>query len=313
MAGRDKIKVNFSCLLSTIWKIAFLNFLDSESTMFQQITIIGPGLLGASLAMAVSQHALAKKVVIWAKNHESREKCRQKEWCDTVCESLEEAVVGSDLILICTPVHTILSLLEKIKPALATNALVSDVGSTKALICNRAQHLFKDTSAVFLGSHPMAGSEQTGMEHARPELFKGAACILTPLADTPSAMIQTLSKFWESLEMNVTTVSPETHDDIVAHISHLPHIIASVLCNYLTQKDRTWRTLAGAGLRDTTRIAAGDPELWKQILEQNRDKILQAINGFEQQLDTLKTALAETDSEEIFAQLKQGKAYRDQF
>jgi cyclohexadieny/prephenate dehydrogenase len=283
--------------------------------MFRQITILGPGLLGASLAMAIKKRILATQIVIWARNPESREKCRNQEWCDAVSESPEEAVAGSDLILICTPVHTILPLLQQIQPALKEGSLVSDVGSTKALICHEAQRIFKDRSAIFLGSHPMAGSEQTGMENAHPDLFKSAACILTPLPNTPNTpntITQRLSTFWESLEMHVTTVSPETHDAIVAQISHLPHILASVLCNYLSSKDKAWQTLGGGGLRDTTRIAAGDPELWKQILEQNRDEILQAISGFEQQLGVLKTALIETDSEEIFSQLKQGKTYRDQ-
>jgi cyclohexadieny/prephenate dehydrogenase len=280
--------------------------------MFQQITILGPGLLGASLAMAIKKHTPATRISVWTRKPESREKCRKQEWCDVASGSPEEAVADSDLTLFCTPVHTILPLLEQIQPALKKGSLISDVGSTKALICNGAQRILKDTSTLFLGSHPMAGSEQTGMENARPDLFKGAACIVTPLPDTPKLVTQKLSQFWESLEMHVTTVPPETHDSIVAHISHLPHILASVLCSYLSQKDNFWQTLGGGGLRDTTRIASGDPELWKQILEQNRDEILQAISGFEQKLGTLKTALTEADSEEILSQLKQGKVYRDQ-
>ena len=280
--------------------------------MFQQITILGPGLLGTSLAMAIKKHIPATKVVVWARKPELRESCRNREWCDTVAESPEEAVAGSDLTLLCTPVHTILPLLEQIQPALKEGSTVSDVGSTKALICHGAKYIFKDTPATFLGSHPMAGSEQTGMENARPDLFQNAACIVTPLPDTPDTITQGLSMFWKSLKMQVTTVSPETHDAIVAHISHLPHILATVLCNYLSKKDNSWQTLGGGGLRDTTRIAAGDPELWKQILEQNRDEILQAINGFEKELDALKKALTETNSSGILWLLKQGKTYRDQ-
>ena len=280
--------------------------------MFRQITIIGPGLLGASLAMAIRRHKLATKIVIWARSHSSREKCQNQEWCDVVFESLEKAVADSDLVLLCTPVHIILSLLEEIKPALKPNALVSDVGSTKTLICEKAQTLFKDTSATFIGSHPMAGSEQSGMENAHADLFQGAACLLTPMADTPAKPIQLLNDFWESLKMNVEIVAPQTHDSIVAHVSHLPHLLASTLCSYLAKKDPTWQTLSGGGLRDTTRIAAGDPELWRQILEQNRTEVLRAITGFEQQLSELKTALSESNAEEIHAQLEQGKRYRDQ-
>ncbi len=280
--------------------------------MFRQTTILGPGLLGASLAMAIRKHALSERIVIWARSPESRKKCQNQQWCDITFKSPEEAVIDSDLVLLCTPVHTITSLLKQIQPALAKNTLVSDVGSTKAFICHEAQQIFRDTPANFIGSHPMAGSEKTGMENAYPNLFEDAACILTPLQDTPGPITQTLTKFWESLNMRVATVSPETHDTIVAHVSHLPHILASALCNCLSQKDNSWKTLAGGGLKDTTRIAAGDPELWKQILEQNRDEILRAINGFEQQLDLLKTALAANDTNAVLAHLKQGKAYRDQ-
>ena len=279
--------------------------------MFQQITILGPGLLGASLAMAIRKNALAKRIVIWARSSESRSKCHQQEWCDAIFESPQEAVAESDLVLLCTPVHTIVSLLETIQPVLKQDALISDVGSTKALICTKAQQIFKESPATFLGAHPMAGSEQTGMANARSDLFKDAACILTPLPETPTSKIQLLTNFWKSLKMRVTAVTPETHDAIVAHISHLPHILASALCSYLTKKDNSWQSLSGGGLKDTTRIAAGDPELWKQILEQNRAEILQAIDGFEQQLGALKTALTENNSEEILAQLHQGKTYRD--
>lgn len=279
--------------------------------MFKQITILGPGLLGASLAMAIKRYIPNTTIVIWARKPESRAKCQDKEWCDTVSETPEKAVSGSDLILLGTPVNTILPLLEQIQPLLKAGSVVSDVGSTKAFICRGAQKIFKNTNAVFLGSHPMAGSDQSGMEHARYDLFKDAACIITPLLETPTAITKKMSTFWKLLEMNVTSVSPEIHDAIVAHISHLPHILASVLCNYLAQKDTTWQRLAGGGLRDTTRIAAGDPELWKQILEQNRDEVLHAIDGFEHQLDALKKALAANDSNSVLSQLKQGKDYRD--
>jgi len=280
--------------------------------MFQQITIIGPGLLGASLAMAIKESALAKRIVIWARNAQTLKKCQSQKWCDAVFQSLENSVVGSDLVLLCTPVHTIPPLLEQIQPVLTEGALVSDVGSTKSSICRKAHIIFKDSPVNFIGSHPMAGSERAGMENARADLFKSAACILTPLPDTPKTMIQTLKTFWESLEMKVTQVSPKNHDVIVAHVSHLPHVMASVLCSYLAEKDNTWQALSGGGLRDTTRIAAGDTELWKQILEQNRDEVLQAIHGFQQQLDLLKTALAENNSNGITSQLERGRLYRKQ-
>ena len=288
-------------------------FYTTEFTMFRQITILGPGLLGASLAMAVKTHLLAQQVAIWDHEEELRIKCRNREWCDHVFETPEAAVENSEFVLVCTPVQTIVSLLKRIQPALAKDALVSDTGSTKAAICNAAQPIFEGSHATFIGAHPMTGSEKTGMDHARANLFENAACMLTPLPNSPTEKLEQLSAFWKSLKMRVSTASPQTHDRIVAHISHLPHVVASILCTYLSTKDETWRSLAGGGLQDTTRIAAGNPELWGQILEQNRDEILQSIEGFKAQLDVLKTALTENNSEELRSQLEQGKIYRDQF
>ena len=280
--------------------------------MFQQITILGPGLLGASLAMAVKERGLAARVVTWSRRPESRAKCLNQSWCDAVFDSPEKAVVGSDLVVICTPVQTIVPLLVQIRPALDAEALITDVGSTKSLICREARSALEGHSATFLGAHPMAGSEQAGMEHAQSDLFENAACILTPLDDASAEAIAKLSAFWDALGMTVSTVSPEKHDEIVAHVSHLPHLLASTLCGYLAAQDDTWRTLGGGGLRDTTRIASGDPQLWKQILEQNSDEVVRAIEGFEQQLHHLKTALLNQDSLGVIAQLERGKTYRDQ-
>lgn len=280
--------------------------------MFQQITILGPGLLGASLAMAVKERGLAARVVTWSRRPDSRAKCLNQSWCDAVLDTPEQAVVGSDLVVICTPVQTIVPLLVQIRPALATDALITDVGSTKSLICREARSALEGHSATFLGAHPMAGSEQAGMEHAQSDLFEKAACMLTPLDQASSAAIVKLSAFWETLGMTVSIVSPEKHDEIVAHVSHLPHLLASTLCGYLATQDDTWRTLAGGGLRDTTRVASGDPQLWKQILEQNSDEVLRAIEGFEQQLHHLKTALLNQNSLGIVAQLERGKTFRDQ-
>ena len=280
--------------------------------MFQQITILGPGLLGASLAMALKERGLAARVVTWSRRPESRAKCLNQSWCDAVFDSPEKAVVGSDLVVICTPVQTIVPLLVQIRPALDAEALITDVGSTKSLICREARSALEGHSATFLGAHPMAGSEQAGMEHAQSDLFENAACILTPLDDASAEAIAKLSAFWDALGMTVSTVSPEKHDEIVAHVSHLPHLLASTLCGYLAAQDDTWRTLAGGGLRDTTRIASGDPQLWKQILEQNSDEVVRAIEGFEQQLHHLKTALLNQDSLGVIAQLERGKTYREQ-
>ncbi|MDQ8194325.1 prephenate dehydrogenase/arogenate dehydrogenase family protein [Coraliomargarita sp. SDUM461004] len=275
--------------------------------MFQQITILGPGLLGASLALALKERGLSQKVHAWSRRPQTRAQALQTSWCDAVFESPSQACAGSELVVICTPVETIVPLLEQIAPSLTPQTLITDVGSTKSLICREA----RGTHVNFIGSHPMAGSEQTGMAHARADLFDGAACIITPLDEASELDIARLHQLWNAIGMDVSTCTPEKHDEIVAHISHLPHLIASSLCSYLAGKDSTWKQLSGGGLRDSTRVAAGDPTLWKQILEQNREEVLRAIDGFENELHALKTALLDQNTLELVAQLERGKRFRD--
>ncbi len=278
--------------------------------MFQQITILGPGLLGASLALALKKRGLCERVHAWSRRAETRAQAMQADWCDAVFEQPEEACIGSELVVICTPVETIVPLLEQVATSLVQDALVTDVGSTKSLICREARDVSGDVH--FIGSHPMAGSERTGMAHAREDLFEGAACILTPLDEAIDSQIARLQQLWEAIGMQVTITSPEEHDEIVAHISHLPHLLASSLCSYLAAKEPEWKHLSGGGLRDTTRVAAGDPNLWKQILEQNREEVLRAIDGFETELHSLKTALLDKDTSTVLKKLTLGKNFRDQ-
>ena len=280
--------------------------------MFQQITILGPGLLGASLAMAAKSSGLATRVHTWSRRAETRELSQQADWCDAVFDTAEAAVNGSELIIICTPVETIAPLLLRIVGHLKPEALITDVGSTKAQICREIRGQLAANGPTFIGSHPMAGSERTGMAHARADLFQGACCLMTPEPEAPELAVTRLTAFWQALQMRIASVSPEQHDEIVAHISHLPHLLASALCGYLAQKDNNWANFAGGGLRDTSRIAAGDPELWQQIVLQNRHQILRAIAGFEHELDQLKNAVLSEDSAALTDHLARAKHYRNQ-
>jgi cyclohexadieny/prephenate dehydrogenase len=278
--------------------------------MFEQITILGPGLLGASLAMAVKEKGLTAQVHAWSRRPETRAKCMQADWCDAVFNTAAEACVGSDLVILCTPVETIVPLIKEISASLIPGALITDVGSTKSLICRESAHAVP-CETTFIGSHPMAGSERNGMEHASSDLFDKATCLITPLNDSPAEAITRIMAFWQALGMQLATVSPEKHDEIVAHISHLPHLLASTLCSLLATKDSNWGHFSGGGLRDSTRVAAGDPYLWKQILEQNREEVLRSIDAFEAELHQLKAALLNNESHKLTAILERGKHYRD--
>ena len=275
--------------------------------MFQQISILGPGLLGASLALAMKARGLCQQIHSWSRSAETRSQAMQADWCDAVFDQASAACEGSALVVVCTPVETIIPLIELVAPSLSTDAIVTDVGSIKSLICREAQSL----KVNFIGSHPMAGSERTGMANASQNLFNGAACFITPSNDDNETEVKRLHQLWQAVGMRVVSTTPEAHDKIVAHISHLPHLLASSLCSYLARMDANWRGLAGGGLRDTTRVAAGDPTLWKQILEQNREEVLRAIEGFENELAVLKGALLDKNTPELIARLERGKQFRD--
>lgn len=277
-----------------------------------QLTILAPGLLGGSVARAARTHGVASRIVLWARRPESRLQLREQPWCDAVADTANEAVRGAQLVVLAAPVDQIVPLARQIAPDLSPGTLVTDVGSVKGEIA-RLGHAAVAPHAHFVGAHPMAGSEKTGWEHSTADLFQHRTCFVTPLADTPLAATAAVVGFWHALGSQVVTVAPDQHDEIVAHISHLPQVIASSLCGFLAKKNPAWRNFAGGGLRDTTRIAASDPHIWRAILEQNRDEVLRALTGFEDELHGLRTALANRDYTEVAARIERGQAYRNQF
>jgi prephenate dehydrogenase len=277
--------------------------------MFERIAILGPGLLGASLLQAAKQRGLCRHTAAWSRRPETRLKCDGQPWCDAVFADAGDAVADADFVVVCTPVDTIVPLLKQIGPRLRTGTLVTDVGSTKSLICRHGRAALPPAVA-FVGSHPMAGSEKTGLEYASPELFQGRACFVTPLVETPVEDVERLARFWKALGMEVATTTPELHDEIAAHLSHLPHLLASTFCAYLSTRDPAWLHFGGPGLRDTTRVAAGDPVLWKAIALQNRDEILRALHAFQHELDALRTALHNGDPFALQHLLERGRDYR---
>lgn len=277
-----------------------------------QLTILAPGLLGGSVARAARERNVAKRIVVWARRPEARLKLREQAWCDEAADTPEAAVRGANIVVLAAPVDRIVPLVEQVAAALPAGAAVTDVGSVKGEISRLATRALAGR-AHFVGAHPMAGSEKTGWEHSSASLFERRTCFVTPLPDTDAAALEAIVAFWHGLGSDVVTVSPDQHDEIVAHISHLPQVIASSLCSFLARKNPAWRNHAGGGLRDTTRIAGSDPQLWRSILEQNRDEVLRALRQFEDELHAFKSALANRDYIEVAARIERGKAYRDQF
>jgi len=280
--------------------------------MLDQLTILAPGLLGGSVARAAHARSMARRIVIWSRRPETRLALAEEPWCTQTADSPEGAVAGADLVVIAAPVDRIIPLLRQVAPALKAGAVVCDVGSVKAEIARQGTEA-AGRAAHFVGAHPMAGSEKTGWEHASPALFEGRTCFVTPVATTAPEAVARVVAFWRELGAEAVTVDPDRHDEIVAHISHLPQVLASSLCAFLATRDPAWRNFAGGGLRDTTRIAGSDPRLWRTILEENRDEVLRALRAFQDDLQGMQAALANRDFVEVTARLERGRAYREKF
>jgi cyclohexadieny/prephenate dehydrogenase len=276
------------------------------------LTILAPGLLGGSVGMAARAHGAARRIIVWARRPEVRLQIATQPWCDAVAETPEHAVREASLVVLAPPVTRIVELVQQIAAYVPPGAIVTDVGSVKAEICRHAVAALPP-HATFVGSHPMAGSEKTGWENGRADLFEHRTAFVTPLPSTPAPAVDTVVQFWHRLGGEVVTVSPDQHDEIVAHISHLPQAVASSLGVFLSGRSPGWRNLAGNGLRDTTRIAASDSTMWLEIYQQNRDEVLRALSGLQEELHAFQTALANRDWPEVRTRLERAKAWRDGF
>lgn len=279
--------------------------------MIDTLAILAPGLLGASVARAARARGVAKRIVIWARRPEVRVALADQPWCDEVADSAEAAVAEANLVVVAPPVTRIPELIARVAASLPAGSVVTDVGSVKAEICRQAEAALAGKQSTFVGSHPMAGSALTGWANADPELFQGRTCFVTPRDDTAEAAVETVVRFWRDLGSEVFTTTADQHDEIVAHISHLPQIVATNLGTLLGARPANWSHLAGNGLKDTTRIAASDATMWVEILEQNRDEILRALKGFEDDLHHFRSALSNRDWTELRARLERGKSWRD--
>lgn len=190
------------------------------------------------------------------------------------------------------------------------HTIVTDVGSVKGDICEKAEVTFAHSSSYFMGSHPMAGSEKSGMKYATDKLFDHKTCVITPTSTNKEKIHMQLEKFWQSMHMDVITVSPQEHDEAVAYFSHLPHLISSSLAKTLHSKPNNWKKVSGNGLRDTTRIAEGDAVLWEQICFMNRKNLISAIEELELTIEQVKKSLIENNKDELLSVLNKGSEFR---
>jgi prephenate dehydrogenase len=272
----------------------------------KRLSILGVGLLGGSLAMAVRNAVTGCRIVGYGPRPENLKAALDRGILDEIHENPADAVKEADWVVICTPVGTFGELISKISPALKADAIVTDVGSTKRSIVAAAAGL--PHPGHFVGSHPMAGSEKRGVEHAAGDLFQGALCIVTPTPATDRAVLTQVEDFWRTIGMRTQRMTPEDHDARVALASHLPHALAAALMRLQTPDSLA---VAGRGLSDTTRIAAGDGGLWRDIFIDNKDNLRRGIEQLRGQLDQLLAAFDQNDADAVRKWLNEAAEKRE--
>lgn len=284
--------------------------------LFQHVTIIGIGLLGGSLGLALKKQGLAKKVVGIGRRQENLELAVQMGAIDQFFLEPHDAVRHSDLIVLATPVETYLPQVGLWGKDLVPSAIVSDVGSVKGQLVSRIEAQLPP-STFFVGAHPIAGKEKSGVAHADSHLFRGARCILTPTSHTNVQALARVRQLWETVGSVVASMDPMDHDWVFGAVSHLPHIAAFSLMHTLealqgrTSQSVDLLNFSGGGLRDATRIAASSPEMWRDICVANHANLVEMVDRYIQELQEFRGLLSKRDALGLYEAIARAKASRE--
>lgn len=274
----------------------------------KQITVVGLGLLGGSITLAALRAFPGVKVVGYTHRASTRRKAKRLAVASEVTDDIKASVAEADIVILATPICTFERDFGEIRGALPAGCIVTDVGSTKGLVHRWAERVLPK-NVYYVGSHPIAGSEQRGVEFARDDLFEGALCILTTTPQTNRKAVGTLRRFWTAIGCTVKTMTPAQHDRILANVSHLPHITAVSLVNANNIEDLKF---AGKGFIDTTRIASGPANIWVDVLLTNANNITKGIDKITAELGKMKAAIKNRDRKKIEKLLEAARNKRNE-
>ncbi|AVS67898.1 prephenate dehydrogenase/arogenate dehydrogenase family protein [Paracidovorax avenae] len=274
---------------------------EAGTPVFEQLGLLGCGLMGGSFALAMKKAGLVKRVVGYSKSPSTTDRARQLGVIDVEAPSALLAVAGADIVLLAVPVAATESTLKAIKHLVTPRMLVMDVGSTKADVVQAARGALRDQFGSFVPAHPITGSESSGVEHAQADLYAGRQVILTPTERTLTDQLGKAEAVWSALGCRVRSMSPESHDAAFAAVSHLPHLLAFAMINSINAQPEgdVFLSLAGPGFRDFTRIAASDPKIWRDILLANRTELLAQSRHFIQALQQMEQAMQQGDGQAL--------------
>lgn len=279
---------------------------------FEQLGLIGCGLMGGSFALALKKAGLVKRVVGYSKSPSTTERARQLGVIDVEAPSALLAVSGADLVLVAVPVAATEATFKAIRHLVGKHTLIMDVGSTKREVIDAARRVLRDQVGVFVPAHPITGKELSGVEHADADLYAGRQVIITPIERTLTAQLDKATQVWTALGCHVKQMSPEAHDAAYAAVSHLPHLLAFALMNAITGQAQgaEFLALAGPGFRDFTRIAASDPSVWRDILISNREELIAQSRHFQRALHALEVAIAAGNPDALEALIDKASSAR---
>jgi len=282
---------------------------------FQQLGLIGCGMMGGSFALAAKRAGLVESVVGYSKSPTNCEQAKALGAIDKTASSALQAVIGADLILIAVPVAATHEVLKAMQYGVSEDALVMDIGSTKQSVVHDATQVFGQMPRNFVPAHPVAGKEGAGISEADADLYVGRRVILTPTARTHARSIEQATQVWQALQMTVSTMTPGEHDTTYAAVSHLPHLLAFAFMNGLeAQKNgEAFLKMAGPGFRDFTRIAAADPEIWRDIFTLNRNELLRQSGAFLHSLSQIEYAIREDDLHALKKLIERASQSRSQW
>jgi prephenate dehydrogenase len=274
---------------------------------WNKVAIVGVGLIGGSIGLALRERKLAANVVGIGRRAAGLKKAKELGAVTSTALKVEQGVAEAEIVVVCTPVGDIADHALQVASARGDQTLITDAGSTKGAIVSKVQEALPP-GGRFVGSHPLAGSEKSGVAFARADLFEGRVVVVTPSKKNSADDVQATGDFWSSLGATVLMMSPEAHDKALAGTSHVPHLIAAAAAASTEKSDLP---LAASGWRDLTRIAAGDPELWTQILLENQAYALKSLGRFEKTVAAFRTALERGDRRKLLQLLTEGKSIRD--
>jgi len=279
--------------------------------MMKKVCIIGIGLIGGSLAKAIKKTHQSEIVFGYGRDEERLERAQKSNVIDQYSTDISEALDGANMVIIATPVGSYESILKEMKPHITKDMVISDVGSTKVSVIEAVKAVFDDNLYNFIPAHPIAGKEKSGFEASDANLFVNRKVIITPLENNSPESIKILAKMWEGVGAEVDFMTPQSHDDLLGMTSHLPHMLAFSLVNYLISKNPEASVYAAGGFKDFSRIASGDTIMWRDICLHNSDAIVEHIKGYQESLNTLVDAIDSQNKEQLELLFREAKNTRD--